>query len=223
MTIGLQPTRATLNKLFAVSGNRCSFPSCSNILVENKILIGVIAHIKSKKPTNKIGDRYDPNQSDEENRHFDNLILLCSNCHTKIDSNPSDYPVEKLVEYKLKAEQEGTKNISLSKESINIIIEEFFSRFIISPSQNFIKNITVPPTYIEDKIIQTLGQHKRAWDITSLKREEIIFLVKQMNYDCVYPAFEPLTQNEISSVITNLIQKKKLSIDNNLIIDFSEI
>ena len=97
------------------------------------------------------------------------------------------------------------------------------SRFNILSSPKLIKNITVPLTYIEDKIIQTLDQHKRAWNITSLKREEIIFLVKQMNYDGIYPAFEPLTQNEISSVITSLIQKRKLSIDNNLIIDFSKI
>jgi len=56
-----------------------------------------------------------------------------------------------------------------------------------------------------------------------LKREEIVHLVRQRDYDGVYLAFEPLTPNEIFSGISSLIQKRKLSIDDDLIIDFSNI
>jgi len=93
------PTTATIKRLFAVSGNRCAFPGCPLPLfdLESDTLVGEICHIKAQNPG---GERYDPDQSDEERHGFDNLLLLCRAHHKVIDHHPDTYTVEQLLEMK---------------------------------------------------------------------------------------------------------------------------
>jgi len=94
------PTRKTEKILYSMSGNRCSFPNCNQLLVvENYNLIGRMCHIKGDKPSSA---RYDSKQADEERHDLDNLILLCPNHHAVVDNDQEKYTVELLQEFKEK-------------------------------------------------------------------------------------------------------------------------
>lgn len=85
--------------LYALSGNECANPSCSNKLVspDDNAKDDQICHIEAASSN---GPRYNPNQTDDERRGFDNLILLCHKCHDMIDNNPTIYTVELLKKWK---------------------------------------------------------------------------------------------------------------------------
>jgi len=94
-------------------GNRCA--NCKSILIEDATevdpasILGYMAHIKGEKPTSA---RYDAKMPEKERNQYPNLIVLCGNCHKKIDDQPNTYTVEKLCVMKKKHEswiKESTK------------------------------------------------------------------------------------------------------------------
>jgi hypothetical protein len=95
------PSRPTVKRLFAHSGNRCAFPRCTAALFEGATGIGEICHIKAAKLG---GPRYDAQQTPAERHGYDNLFLLCGKHHTVIDDDEEAYTVERLL--KMKAEHE---------------------------------------------------------------------------------------------------------------------
>ena len=93
----LKPTPKTYNLLYAKSGNRCAFPKCSISITEGEVLVGEVAHIKGEAPKSA---RYDPAQTPDERRSYDNLILVCRIHHKVIDDDSKSYSVERLLEMK---------------------------------------------------------------------------------------------------------------------------
>jgi hypothetical protein len=91
------PSHVTVKKLFAHSRNRCAFPKCGNLLVQEDTVVGEICHIKAASPN---GPRHDPEQTPEERHGYSNLILLCAIHHKIIDDDPEAYTVERLVKLK---------------------------------------------------------------------------------------------------------------------------
>ncbi len=87
------------------SGDRCARPECGKQLcvdaaaASGPALVGEAAHIAGEKPK---AARYDPNMTDEERDHYNNLIYLCCNCHTLIDKPGQDreFTVAKLHQMK---------------------------------------------------------------------------------------------------------------------------
>lgn len=112
-----EPTPATVKRLFAVSGNRCAFPKCPHNLIEGTKVTGKICHIKARSEK---GPRYDPNQSNNERRGFDNLILMCPIHHDLIDDDEDTYTVEKLIELKKKHEA-GNNDVNEDDVSMEIV------------------------------------------------------------------------------------------------------
>jgi hypothetical protein len=89
----LEIKESTLKKLFALSGNRCAFPGCAQTVVnEHADLIAEVCHIEA---ASEGGQRYNRDQSDEDRRGFDNLLILCPTHHAVTD-NVAEYPVERL-------------------------------------------------------------------------------------------------------------------------------
>lgn len=75
----LNPTKTTLRDLYLKSGNQCAFPGCKRTILNDKgILVGQVCHIEAAMPG---GERYNPNQGNEERRAFSNLMLLCYDHH----------------------------------------------------------------------------------------------------------------------------------------------
>src|SRR5580692_657611 len=95
------PSPATLKRLYALSGNLCAFPGCSAKIVQGKVLVGAVCHIRAASPG---GPRYDPRQSPAERHGIENLILLCANDHRIVDGDVETYSVASLE--KMKADHE---------------------------------------------------------------------------------------------------------------------
>jgi hypothetical protein len=93
----LAPTVDVIRALFARSGNQCAFPGCTQPLINDKNqFIGQICHIEAALPE---GQRYNPNQTHEERRGYENLVLFCYPHH--IETNDvSEYKVERLKRIK---------------------------------------------------------------------------------------------------------------------------
>jgi hypothetical protein len=94
-----EPSRPTVKRLFAVSGNRCAFTDCLTRLIDpaSGSVVGEVCHIKGEKPD---APRYDATQSDDERHHFDNLILLCNVHHKVVDDDERTFNVERLKQLK---------------------------------------------------------------------------------------------------------------------------
>src|ERR1039458_8886686 len=95
-----EATVATAKILFALSGNRCAFADpatglgCEKELArpEWRRVRAQICHIRGERPD---AARYDVSQTNDERRHFDNLIVMCPNHHYEIDYlRPDDFSVE---------------------------------------------------------------------------------------------------------------------------------
>jgi hypothetical protein len=115
-----EPTVTTIKRLFALSGNRCAFPGCQNRVIDaSNILIGRVCHICADKPG---GKRYDPNQTEAERQGFDNLIVMCANCHIVIDEDVATYTVEVLREMKRRHEARVSERFEISDETAKRII-----------------------------------------------------------------------------------------------------
>ncbi len=96
------PSQATVKRLFAKSGNRCAFPTCTVEIVHKDTIIGQVCHIKAQNP---LGPRYDPQQSVTDRHDYQNLILLCANHHLVVDGDPDTYTSEELKRMKDAHEQ----------------------------------------------------------------------------------------------------------------------
>jgi hypothetical protein len=117
------------------SGNRCAIPECRKVLVIDKTgndresLVAVMAHIRGEKQDSA---RYDSSMPDNERNLYDNLILVCPNCHKVIDDQSSSYTVEKLHEIKRQHEKWVVE--STGKEVINVTFAELsvVTKYLVS-------------------------------------------------------------------------------------------
>ena len=113
-----QYKRSTIRRLDTLSGNECAASGCSKPLIarDEKTIISKICHIEA---ANENGPRFNPDMNDDERRHFDNLILLCDECHLIIDNkeNEDKYPVALLKEWK-KNHESKQLNILNNKPSL---------------------------------------------------------------------------------------------------------
>ena len=68
-----------------LSGNKCALPQCEQDLIDpGGDYVGKIAHIEAAEQG---GKRFNPASSDEEGRKSANLIIVCANCHDRIDGD----------------------------------------------------------------------------------------------------------------------------------------
>lgn len=115
-----RPKEVVIKKLFGLSGNLCAFPTCKQEIIESDgEIVGEICHIEAASPG---GERYNPNQTEEERASFENLILFCAN-HHKITNNVKKYTVKKLAEIKRNHEKKfKSKTYDVSDDVIKKII-----------------------------------------------------------------------------------------------------
>lgn len=99
---------ADIKKLFALSYNSCALPGCEQRLADQlwPLVMAEICHIYGLRSGSA---RYVPGMSEEELNAFENLLLLCRNCHQKVDKLEfADYPAERLLQ--IKEEHESCHN-----------------------------------------------------------------------------------------------------------------
>lgn len=91
---------ADLKKLFALSYNSCALPGCEERLADESWprVMAEICHIYGLRPGSA---RFVPDMTIAELNSYENLLLLCRNCHLKIDYlYVDDYPADRLLEIK---------------------------------------------------------------------------------------------------------------------------
>jgi len=122
-----QYTQTTLKRLFLLSCNQCAAPDCKKSFEarDEKTIIAKICHIEAASSD---GPRYNSNMTDDERRDFENLILLCDECHSIIDNKDTEtkYTVLLLKEWKRSHEDKCRrgkliKNPKLINQAINAI------------------------------------------------------------------------------------------------------
>lgn len=96
------PSAITRIRLFAESAGYCQNPACTQALfVEtakgSSAHFAEIAHIFAASDT---GPRANPGLTEQERGAYENLILLCANCHTIVDKVPDDYPDSLMRQWK---------------------------------------------------------------------------------------------------------------------------
>ena len=88
--------------LWIKAGGRCEFPGCNRVLYEDQLTVEPLnlaekAHIVANS---KNGPRGDEKQSPLLAKDISNFMLLCKDCHKRIDNSPENYPREDLEHYK---------------------------------------------------------------------------------------------------------------------------
>lgn len=95
------PDLHTQRRLFAASAGYCQNPGCVNeLFVEtssDSLHIAEMAHVFA---ANDGGPRAKPELSREERGAFENLIMLCANCHTIVDKAPDSFPDQTMLGWK---------------------------------------------------------------------------------------------------------------------------
>ncbi|MDO9520606.1 MAG: HNH endonuclease [Pseudohongiella sp.] len=107
--------------LWGRSGNRCAL--CNHQLTQNKAAVtaaftlGEQAHIVGEKETAARGKSL---LTKDERNSYHNLILLCPTCHTQIDNNADDWPVERLHGAKSKHELWVSETLSETVDHVKL-------------------------------------------------------------------------------------------------------
>jgi hypothetical protein len=113
------PSIKTIKELYSRAGNRCAFPGCHHYNVEENTVIGQICHIEA---ANRGGERYNPDQTEDERSGFDNLIVLCP-IHHLITNDVSIYTVETLKAMKKSHEEQFKEHqYSIDQNELNQIL-----------------------------------------------------------------------------------------------------
>jgi hypothetical protein len=91
-----------LRALLVRSGNQCTFPGCTQPLINDKNkFIAQICHIEAASGG---GERYISDGNDEHRRSYENLVIFCYPHHVETD-DVDEYPVERLLQIKRGHEQ----------------------------------------------------------------------------------------------------------------------
>jgi len=99
-------------------------PDCTQPIYIGTDYFGEIAHVY---PVGGSGEaRYDSAIPEEFIHSYENLLLICRNCHARVDNTPSRYSAEDLFAIK-RAHEEGTTPLS-SAAGLEEIIAEAFER-----------------------------------------------------------------------------------------------
>jgi hypothetical protein len=115
----LTPTPDTIRRLYLLSGNQCAFPGCNHpIIVEDGTYVGELCHICAAE---KGGERFDPTQTNEDRRQFDNLLLLCHDHHV-VTNDVVAYTIERMRQMKADHERRFELGLASMMESTGIQI-----------------------------------------------------------------------------------------------------
>lgn len=146
-------SKKTTKLLWGLGGSRCSMLDCRRSLIAESTdtdppkPIGVAAHIAGKRPGSA---RYDPTMSDADRRAYDNLILLCADCHARIDGQPNIYTVETLRQ--IKVDHEEWIRVVFEREAPNVGFAELevVAEYIVSGQA--VDNTSYGLVTVKDKI-----------------------------------------------------------------------
>ena len=190
----IKPTITTIKRLYALSGNQCAFPDCTFKFIshDEKTNLSEICHIEAAEPG---GARYNPKSNDDERRKFENLILLCPNHHTLVDSS-NDYSANDLRNMKKAHETKMLQPEKLLKKpsALNTVIKFIGKRIFIidsneplnapDPQEKILYNNIFRYKPIIDEYVAFQAKLNKLYDEIemqgSLKKELVLQNIKKM-------------------------------------------
>jgi len=165
-----------IKKLYALSAGRCNL--CKKPLFQENIHIGEMAHIIAKNSNGARGLKVQVNDNS-----YENLILLCPNCHTKVDKAPERYSVEYLINAKNEHERtidnllhHNTKNRQQDIKALQILME-YWNFF------DLVRLVDTLPNYIHLDFFN-------AYDVFS-------------DFIIVFPQYRPFYNKELENYFIN--------------------
>lgn len=106
-------TKLELSILSGACCERCGIYLYEDFLTKSPTRFAEHAHIIADSDEGPRGDE----EYIEYKEGVDNLMLLCSNCHTIIDKNPKEFPVEHLRKLKTEHEERVRQLLSIPKDN----------------------------------------------------------------------------------------------------------
>lgn len=233
---------STVRRLDTLSRNECAAPDCDRKLIarDGETIVSKICHIEAASEN---GPRFNPEMDDDDRRHFNNLILLCDECHNIIDNieNEEKYPVVLLKSWKKTHETTSQQSILTHKprlinQAINAIAE-----IEIEESNEVLDNLT--PYNISEKIshnsikrnkplIEEYGKYYTKVNVIyselekqgSFKKEKLLRIIKQLyvRVKGKYILNAEDTMKSIRDNADNIIEDIENSILENIDINDSE-
>ena len=122
----ISPSKETLIRLYAKSGNQCAFSDCTHKIFDEKTgnRIAQICHIEAAVEG---GERFNRSQSNKQRAEEQNLIILCW-AHHQITNNIDEYTTDKLRAIKHNHESKFTgdgNSIFLSEDRLTSLLEKY--------------------------------------------------------------------------------------------------
>lgn len=178
------------------SGSLCAMKDCRCSLISegeeaDPAVIGEAAHIYGENPgtkTKSASARYRENMLKEERNHYDNLIYLCSSCHTKIDKQEQDFPASNLFDIKKDHEAWVEDQLDCSMSEVTFAELEITAKAIASGKHASDGNLVVLPP--EEKIKKnSLGAESRSYISMGLSKSAEVtqFLSDMSQLDDQFP------------------------------------
>lgn len=133
-----------LKLLWGPSGNKCAL--CRTTIIEmgkdgNPYPVGVNAHIEGENPG---AARYNSDMTDKERADYQNIIVVCPTCHTKIDNDAQKYTVVDLKQIKKEHERWVNDSTRLMMPEVSFAELEIITKYLVAvPISN--GDITVIP------------------------------------------------------------------------------
>lgn len=94
-----------MRELCLKSGNLCAFPDCDARMIDaTGTFVGQVCHIEAAEER---GERFNPAMTNEQRRHFSNLMLMCYP-HHQTTNDVAAYPVDRLQSMKAEHEKRFT-------------------------------------------------------------------------------------------------------------------
>lgn len=137
--------------LHTKSGNHCAM--CRRLLIDGEsngsACLGENAHIYGEKEG---AARYDATLKADFVNSYENLIFLCSACHTKVDVEVDSFPSEKLMELKSEHEKWVINKLEEGANGFTFAELEVLSKHLMSMGIAPNKNADYRLLAIEEKI-----------------------------------------------------------------------
>ncbi|MFG2045752.1 HNH endonuclease [Dactylosporangium sp. NPDC048998] len=99
-------TDSTKRRLWSEAGGYCTNPECEVVLFDDNadVDFAEMAHIIAAS-TGGPRDVAVSQLSPEARAHHSNVVVLCANCHRKVDKAPDVYPIELLQQWKVRHQE----------------------------------------------------------------------------------------------------------------------
>lgn len=142
----------TKRRLWSESGGYCANPQCSSWLFdgESEVDFGELAHIIAASRGGPRDVEVGAMPAAERADHS-NVVVLCANCHTRVDKAPDVYPAAVLVDWKRRQQEAGQRAFGTPKFTSREAARQYLEPLIAKNRAVFLRYGPVAGDFSEDR------------------------------------------------------------------------